>query len=91
MSGKTTWDLSWISSDATDSEVCPACGTEVEIKLDGKSSCPVCGHENIRPCNMCDGHNDALTKCDWSGDRGVAGSGGCTPFPKINKRIPTHA
>ena len=50
-------------------EVCPSCGTEIQVSIDGKTTCPKCGHKNVLPCSMCPKDYD---QCDWTEDEGCS-------------------
>lgn len=54
-------------------ECCPGCGTEIQIKADGTSSCPDCDWKNVRPCSICP--LNCISACDWNPKLG------CKPFP----------
>lgn len=58
-------------------ELCPSCSCEITIKIDGKSSCPECGHKEVLPCSQCKFYLNAPGRCDWNEKTR------CTPFPRV--------
>ena len=68
----------YIYSDHSETqELCPSCMCEVTIKIDGKSSCPECGHKEVLPCSQCKLGGDDFIECDWNQQTR------CTPFPRV--------
>ena len=63
--GKIRADLLYdYDPNAIVSEPCPGCGHEIDIRMDGTSSCEHCNFEDILPCSEC-----VLAekwKCDWN-------------------------
>lgn len=57
-------------------EMCPNCLEEIEITMDGLTSCKVCGHKEVLPCNACP--LEEIGSCDWNKNTR------CSPFP-INR------
>ncbi|HBZ37716.1 MAG TPA: hypothetical protein DEO59_04290 [Balneola sp.] len=68
-------DWSEFMTPALDTECCPDCGDEVEIRQDGKSNCPECGHKNVLPCANCP-ILATFFVCDWDEKTH------CSVFPK---------
>jgi len=75
LTDKDGWmtDYSEFKTKAIGYEVCPECGREIEIELDGNSDCYMCGQEKVLPCQSCP--LAELSICDWTKDMG------CSPFP----------
>jgi hypothetical protein len=74
---KLQYDYSELHTTAKDIECCP-CGEEIEITLDGKTTCPVCGLKEVAPCARCP-HTE-IGICDWQENVG------CSPFPKTQQK-----
>ena len=70
-----TYDWTKFMTSALDVECCPNCGDEVEIRQDGKSNCPECGHKNVLPCANCP-ILATFFVCDWDEKTH------CSVFPK---------
>lgn len=71
------YDYDEFMTEELTTEPCPDCGMEIEIKQDGTSSCPECGHKNVLPCAVCPLRDFYV--CDW-GDEEI-----CTPFKHLAK------
>ena len=70
------YDWSEFMTPALNTECCPNCGDEQEVRQDGKSTCSnlECGHKNILPCQNCPVLAE-FNFCDWTPEKH------CTPFP----------
>ena len=71
---KLEYDYSEFKTEELCTECCPDCGDELEIKQDGSTDCPECGHPEVLPCSQCP-LND-LYLCDWNKETR------CSAFPK---------
>ena len=68
------YDYTAFNTEVLETELCPECGNEIEVRQDGKTDCPECGHKEVLPCALCPLNDESL--CDWNIDYR------CSAFPK---------